>query len=155
MRRNDREITEKDDIIKIISRCQIINIAMSDGDVPYIVTVNFGFSDENELELYFHTAKEGKKIDVLKKNPRIAFNMISKYSTKTADLACRWGAFYESVSGEGVASFAQDWEKCGFFDRIMKQAGCNFQPIYDEESLNRTEIVKIKVTKITGKANLK
>lgn len=42
MRRKDREITDFDEIVAIMRKCDVCRIAVNDGDTPYIVPMNFG-----------------------------------------------------------------------------------------------------------------
>ena len=66
MRRKDREITDFDEMMKIIAKCDTCRVAMFDETFPYIVPLNFGTDvEDNQLYLYFHGAKIGKKIDLL------------------------------------------------------------------------------------------
>ena len=67
MRRKDREITDLNEIIKIVSECDVLHLGMCDNGVPYVVPVNFGFTYEDEtFTFYVHGAASGKKIDILK-----------------------------------------------------------------------------------------
>ena len=64
MRRRDREITDKQDILEVMRKCDVCRIALHDGDYPYIVPLNFGLQVENDMPvLYFHGALEGKKYE--------------------------------------------------------------------------------------------
>lgn len=68
MRRKDREVTDNCEINKIINSCQIIRLAFADGVAPYIVPLNFGFEEKDgKRTFYFHGAKEGRKLDLIKK----------------------------------------------------------------------------------------
>lgn len=74
MRRKDREITAFDEIMKIIAKCDTCRVAMFDETFPYIIPLNFGTDlDDNQLYLYFHGAKIGKKIDLMKRNKNVSF----------------------------------------------------------------------------------
>ena len=67
MRRKDREINDVKEIINILDMCKTASVAMLDGDVPYVVPLSYGYEiRDNILVLYFHCAKEGRKIDILK-----------------------------------------------------------------------------------------
>ena len=71
MRRKDREIQDVGDIIKIIEKCKFARIALSQNNIPYIVPMNYGYTFENnKLTLFFHSALEGKKIDIIKNKDR-------------------------------------------------------------------------------------
>lgn len=74
MRRKDREITDFDEMMKIIDRCDVCRLAISDEDFPYIVPMNFGTEvKDGTLYLYFHCAQQGKKIELLKKKQSCYF----------------------------------------------------------------------------------
>jgi uncharacterized protein len=70
MRRTDKEIKNKDEILAIIKKATIMRLAMSDKDSPYLVPLNFGYRDES---LFFHCAKEGSKLDIIRQNPKVCF----------------------------------------------------------------------------------
>ena len=62
MRRKDREITDFNEMIEIIKKCDVCRIALNDEAFPYIVPLNFGLDVQGEqVFLYFHAAMEGKK----------------------------------------------------------------------------------------------
>jgi nitroimidazol reductase NimA-like FMN-containing flavoprotein (pyridoxamine 5'-phosphate oxidase superfamily) len=61
MRRSEKEITAKTEIESIIQQSMVCRLAMSEGQIPYIVPLCFGYRNDT---LYFHSAKEGKKLDI-------------------------------------------------------------------------------------------
>ncbi len=67
MRRKDKEIKDRSEMIAIIEQAKYITIAMSRDNEPYLVTLSHGY-DRAKHCFYFHCADEGKKIDILKKN---------------------------------------------------------------------------------------
>ena len=76
MRRKDREITDKQQINAIIEACDCCRIAFPAEDAPYIVPLNFGYTDDkNKRTLYFHGAKEGRKIDLINKTDYVGFEI--------------------------------------------------------------------------------
>jgi len=115
MRRKDREVTDIREIEKIFAMCEICHIAMLDDDSsPYIVPMSYGYKifEDGALELYFHSAREGKKIDLLKKNPRVCFEISREGNVVCPDDYCQAGIdFYESVIGKGEAIFLEGDEK--------------------------------------------
>ena len=72
MRRSDKEINDPKTILRIIEEAEVCRIALSDGEKPYIVPMNFGYKDNS---LYLHSASEGEKIDILKSNNNICFHV--------------------------------------------------------------------------------
>ncbi len=69
MRRTDREVKDTAEIMKIIEKCDVCRLGLSDGNVPYVVPMNYGYEySDGKLTLYFHGAKEGKKLQIIQNN---------------------------------------------------------------------------------------
>ena len=72
MRRVDREVTDRLQIKSIIEQAKIVHIGMIDESRPYVVPMQYGFEFiDGKLTLYVHCAKEGRKLDIIKKNPSV------------------------------------------------------------------------------------
>jgi nitroimidazol reductase NimA-like FMN-containing flavoprotein (pyridoxamine 5'-phosphate oxidase superfamily) len=115
MRRNDRIVKDPRGIEEIILRCRTCRVAMVDDGFPYVVPLSFGyrFIDGDTLELYFHSAHEGRKIDVLRKNNKVCFEMSYEGEPLFADTPCNSGYYFGSVIGNGEVLFVNDpTEKC-------------------------------------------
>ena len=149
MHRNEREITDKKDIDDIIRRCRVCHLAMCDEGQPYIVPLNFGYDGRF---LFFHTAPEGRKIDIIKRNNRVGFEFDILHDIVTAEQACKWGAKYESVMGSGTAEIVDDLEaKKEALQLIMRQYG-NGTWDFKEEILKKTLVLRVRILEISGKA---
>lgn len=149
MRRKERAITDKQTIESILKEAHICRIAMCDEDLPYIVPMNFGYKDAC---IYLHSAKEGRKIDILKRNPHICFEVESKVEIKTGEKACNWGMKYISVIGSGKVIFVyEEQEKLEALNILMEKYAGTTAFEYREESLSKVQILKIKIEEMTGK----
>ena len=148
MRRKEKEITNREDIEKFLRQSKVCRLAMVDGDKPYMVPLNFGYSDGC---LFFHCAKQGRKIDLIKKNPNICFEVDELIRLKKASLACDWGIDFKSVIGSGKAQFLEDSkEKTQALNAIMSQySGRTFE--YPDEMLEKTHVIKVVIDEMTGK----
>ena len=150
MRRRDKEVTDKKAIEDIILNAVVCKLAMCDGHHPYIVPLCFGFKDNT---LYFHSAQEGKKIDMLKKNPNVCFEFDIFTQVIKSAKACKWGMKYRSVIGYGKASFiTNDDLKRQAFDIIMNQYE-NGAFTYEDALISSTVIIKVDIESMTGKAS--
>jgi len=148
MRRADKEITSRAEIEGIIRRSLVCRLALADDNRPYIVPLCFGYKDNS---LFFHSAVQGKKIDIIKKNNRVCFEFDIDYDVIKADKACEWGMQYKSVVGFGQASFLEDSEsKRRALDIIMKQYSGK-SSAYPETKLKHTVIIKVDIEQMTGK----
>jgi nitroimidazol reductase NimA-like FMN-containing flavoprotein (pyridoxamine 5'-phosphate oxidase superfamily) len=94
MRRSEREIKDRALIDAIIRQCQVCRLGLSDGEEPYIVPLCFGYDGET---LYFHSAPEGKKLDILRNNSRVCFEFDIPEGMREAEQGCRWGIDRKSV----------------------------------------------------------
>ena len=95
-----RKITDIEEIEGIINKAIVCHIGLVDGDEPYVIQVCFGY-ERNVL--YFHSALKGRKIELIKKNNKICFEMETDVEVRRAEEACRWGLKYMSVIGVGRA----------------------------------------------------
>lgn len=154
MRRKDRQITEIEAIRAILDKAKVLHLAMIDGARPYVVPMNYGYAlADGRLTLYLHGAKEGRKLDVLQQNDRVAFVLETDVSLVSGgDLPCKYGAAYASVMGEGRATILTDpVEKTDALTMLMKtQTGRNF---YITEAMTDTvAVLRIDVEAFTAKA---
>lgn len=154
MRRKDREVTDTAAIRAILDKAQVVHLAMIDGDRPYVVPLHYGYTLEDvRLTLYLHSAKEGRKLDVLRQNDRVAFVLETDLAPISGgDIPCKYGAAYASVMGEGRATILTDpVEKTDALTMLMKtQTGRNF---YITEAMTDTvAVLRIDVEAFTAKA---
>ena len=98
MRRKDREVTDINEIEKILLQCKICHVAMTEDGTPYVVPLSYGYKifEDNTLELYFHRALEGEKIEIRQdivnfvSNPEMLMAFMcgwTKYSLETRDFS--------------------------------------------------------------------
>ena len=113
------------------------------GDAPYVLPVNHVF---REGCIYFHCATEGRKLDLLRINPRIGFSTAVDIAVEGTTTR------YRSVCGTGVAEIvSDDAEKNNVLRAIAVRfkAPCLF-PV-SAEKLAATAIVRIRIESMTGK----
>jgi nitroimidazol reductase NimA-like FMN-containing flavoprotein (pyridoxamine 5'-phosphate oxidase superfamily) len=148
MRRHEREITDKEEIEAIIRQALVCRLAMVEGDTPYVVPLCFGYADH---ALYFHSANEGKKLEILKKNNRVCFEFDIDQSLKKNEEACAWGMRYKSVIGFGAACFLTDYEsKRKALDIIMRNYS-DKSFTYQKSAIEKTIVIKVDIEQMTGK----
>ncbi len=148
MHRKEREITDNAEIERIIKEASICRIGLVDGDEPYIVPVCFGY-EKNAL--YFHGALVGRKVEVIRKNNRVCFEMDTDVAMVSAGEPCGWATKYRSVIGVGRACILQsDEEKTHGLKVIMRQySEKDFN--FPKERLDSVLVVRIDVESIIGK----
>ena len=116
----------------------------------YVVPLNFAYLEGN---IYFHCAKVGKKVEMMRENPAVCFEVDRMIGIKEGDIACAYSCYYESVIGWGDAEFLMTTEEeRAALDLIMKKYAPGHSPSYSEKSLDEVAVVKIPLTRMTGKA---
>ncbi|MEL7570530.1 MAG: pyridoxamine 5'-phosphate oxidase family protein [Eubacteriaceae bacterium] len=152
MRRKDREITDRAEIISIIKKCDVCRLAMFDDKYPYIVPLNFGLNyDDDNIELYFHCAQEGKKLDLITKNNNVGFEMDTSHKLVVSDSPCGCTMEYESIIGNGIIEIVNEEQKEKALDFIVTQYTEKSNVAYDEKYLKAVTVLKLTVNNITCK----
>ena len=151
MRRNERQIIDRDSIDNIISRCRVCRLGMCDNGQPYIVPLSFGYDGRF---LYFHAAPEGRKVDILKRNKRVCFEFDILGEVISSSQACNWSMNYESVIGSGLAEIVAGADaKKAALDCIMRQYSSS-DWTFTEQALEATLVVCVRIEEMCGKARL-
>ena len=153
MTRREREITDRAEILDILDRCSILHLGLVDGDEPYVVPMNYGYTmdEDGHLTFYLHGATQGRKLDLMRKNPRVFLEMECDVAPFEGDVACRYGTAYKSLMARGKAVILEDpQEKMTGLSLFMKtQTGKNFE--FNEKLVKVVSIIKIHVKEYTAK----
>lgn len=148
MRRSEREIKDRGAIESILERATICRVAFSHDNLPYIVPLNFGYADNC---LYFHSAPEGKKIEIIKQNSNVCFEVDVDVELVEGGKACDWTVRYRSVVGFGKAFLVDDpKEKRRALDIIVGHYSDKSYE-YPDEEINNVAVVKVEIESMTGK----
>lgn len=148
MRRKEQEITDKAAIEAIIHRASVCRLGMSKGDEPYVVPLCFGYEDN---ALYFHSAREGKKIDILRENSRVCFELDVDPEIKESNRACKWGIRYLSVIGYGKASLIEDQELKQKMLSVIMAHYSNRSFSFEEGAVKKALVIRVDIESMTGK----
>ena len=148
MRRKDREVTDLSRMLEVLQACDCCRLGLVDGDEAYIVPMNFGFTQEDgNLVLYFHTVREGRKIDLLKKQTSVSFQADTGHGLKPGEHAGNFSFYYQCVMGKGQARLLSDnEEKITGFKAIMAHYTGKADWDYDIPCLDRVYVIKLTVT---------
>ncbi len=149
MRRKEKEITDRNELHQIIRDSLICHLACCLDDQPYLVPLSFGYDGHT---VYFHTAKDGKKIKYLVLNPRVCLAFESEVKLQTdLDLACNWTFHFRSVIAYGTAEELIDPDsRASAIKQIMLHYSDRDWKISDNE-LSRTILWRVQLDEITGK----
>ena len=152
MTRREKETTDLQDILHILDTAKVVHLGLCVDNEPYVVPMNYGYTlEEGELCIYLHGATVGRKIDIIRKNPKVFFEMECDVTPFEGKVACQYGTTYASVMGLGTAEILEVPEdKIDGLVKFMKtQTGKDFT--FDERMVSIVSVIKITATDFTAK----
>ena len=152
MTKRELQVTDLAEIQQILDTSKVLRLGLAVNNEPYIVPMNYGYIMNGEkLTLYLHSAMRGKKIDMLRANPRVFFEMDCDLTPFEGTKPCTYGLSYSSVMGRGEAAIVEDVEeKMEAMTILMKtQTGKDFS--FDEKLVGMVAVIRIDVDRYTAK----
>ena len=152
MTRREREVTDINKILEILDKAKVIRLGLVDGDEAYVVPMNYGYTyEDGRLTFYLHGARRGKKLDLIRQNPKVFFELDCDIVPFEGDVACKYGITYSSVMGRGTAVIVDDVEeKMKALTYLMKtQTSKDFQ--FNEKLVSVVAVIRIDVKEFTAK----
>ena len=152
MTRRELQITDRERILEILDTARVLHLGMAVDNEPYVVPMNYGYTEEEgKLVLYLHSAVRGKKLDMLRKNPQVFFEMDCGRAPFEGKVPCQYGLAYSSIMGKGRAYIVDDVEeKKRAMSLLMKtQTGKDFS--FEDRLVSIVAVIRIDVTEYTAK----
>jgi len=148
LRRNERYMSRRD-AEELLERVPVGRLGTSFRNEPYVVPLNFVYCDG---KIYFHCAKEGKKLEYIARNQRICFEVDEFIGIKESVKLCSFGTYYGSVIAFGDARLVEAERKSTVLKNLVeKYAKEMVDPAFDQEELEKIEVVEILIESMTGK----
>ena len=153
MRRSDREIKNREEIIDVLARCDVLRLGINTTDYPYVVPMNFGYETEGQsLTIWLHCATEGRKLDLIEQNRRVGFEADCSHKLIPSETACSFTMEYESVIGFGDIYICEDdISKIKGLKAIMNHYAPGKEFLYTESTLASVCVFRLEIMQITGK----
>ena len=150
MRRADKEITDPDELHRILDEALVLHLGMVDDGRPYVVPLNFAREGD---ELWLHCASEGRKLDCLRRQPSVCVEVERLIQITSGPTACgTWTSHFESVIGFGTATVLSDDEhKVHAMQTIMCKYSGKQDWEFSPETLAKIVIVRVNLESLTGK----
>jgi len=152
MRRKDREIKDREQIKGIIEENEVCFLGLCDENEPYVVPMNYGYKDNT---IYLHSAIEGKKLNIIKNNPKVCLVFNSDFELYLEGKPEEWTTYYKSVIAYGKAEIITDAEEKQEAINIIIGKFTDRDHEFRSEILERFKIIRIPLTEITAKGNIK
>lgn len=154
MRRTDRAVTDEADILDILSRCEVLHLAINTGAAPYLLPVSFGMEPDG-MTFYIHGAMSGLKYELLAQDNRVGFQLECTHGLVLEEENHSCSVDYESVMGWGLMDeLTEEGEKRHALDRIMHQYHAEDFP-YNPAHIPKTRILRLRVQERTAKRRKK
>lgn len=154
MRRIDREVKDTFEITEIMSRCEVVRLALNTQTVPYILPVNFGMEPDG-MTLYIHGAAQGTKYDLIAADNRASFEMDCCHGLVLDEMDHSCSMDYESVIGWGIIEeLTDETEKLHALRCLMGHYHAQDFPV-DLSPMKRTQILRLCIQERTAKRRRK
>lgn len=148
MRRIDRAVSDTEArTLLAAAEYGVLSMTSTDGE-PYGIPLNFALEGDY---LYFHCALEGRKIDLLTRNPRVSICAVGK----TELIPSAFSTKYESVIATGSAEMVEGDEKRKGLVLLVEKYSPQYVAegkAYIEKLFDATEVFRIRIDGVTGKA---
>ncbi len=150
--KREQAITDQGQILEILDKGKVLHLGLAVDNEPYVVPMNYGYTMENgNLVLYLHSAVKGKKLDMIRANPSVFFEIDCDLRPFEGKVPCQYGLSYSSVMGRGTARIVEDVEeKKKAMSILMKtQTGKDFS--FEDRLVSIVAVIRIDVTEYTAK----
>ena len=152
MTKRERQITDESQILQILDKAKVLHLGLCVDNEPYVVPLNYGYiMKEGKPVLYLHSALQGKKLDMIRANPNVFFEMDCDQMPFDGEKPCQYGLVYSSIMGRGTAHIVEDvQEKMEAMTILMKtQTGKDFT--FNERLVSIVAVIRIDVEEYTAK----
>ena len=155
MLRKDREVTDPVKIREIITACDCCRLGLCGGGRAYVVPMDFGFAEKDgHYAFYFHIAKEGRKIGLIRESGWAAFEMDCGHECVTGPRACDYTSRFQCVMGGGPVTFLETpEEKRAGLNAILRRVGGKDQWEIGEAALDGVCVFRLDVEELTCKVH--
>ena len=150
--KRERQVTDPEQIRHILDTGKVLHLGLSVNDEPYVVPMNYGYTmEEGRLTLYLHSAVQGRKLDMMRANPKVFFDIDCDLMPFEGRVPCQYGLVYSSIMGRGTATMVEDVEeKKQAMSLLMKtQTGKDFT--FEDRLVSIVAVVRIDVAEYTAK----
>ena len=152
MTKRERQVTDHSEIARILETGKVLHLGLAVDNEPYVVPMNYGHTfEDGKLTLYLHSALRGKKLDMMRKNPNVFFEIDCDLQPFEGKLPCQYGLVYSSIMGRGKAQIIEDVEekKQAMVHLMKTQTGKDFS--FEDKLVSIVAVIRIDVDAYTAK----
>ncbi|MBE6922718.1 MAG: pyridoxamine 5'-phosphate oxidase family protein [Ruminococcaceae bacterium] len=152
MTKRELQITDQQQILAILDTAKVLRLGLAVDNEPYIVPMNYGYiMEDGKLTLYLHSGLKGKKLDMIRMNPRAFIELDCDLTPFEGEKPCQYGLSYSSIMARGEAHIVEDVEeKMAAMTALMKtQTGRDFS--FNERLVSMVAVIRVDVSEYTAK----
>ena len=152
MTKRERQITDPKQIEAILDTAKVLHLGLAVDNEPYVVPLNYGYTmEDGKLVIYLHSGQRGKKLDMIRSNPRVFIEMDCDRVPFEGVMPCQYGMVYSSIMGRGEAHIVEDVEeKKKAMTILMKtQTGKDFT--FEDRLVSMVAVIRVDVAEYTAK----
>ena len=152
MTKRELQITDESRILQILDMAKVLHLGLAVNDEPYVVPMNYGYTMENgKLVLYLHSALRGKKLDMIRQNPKVFFELDCDRVPFEGDLPCQYGLSYASIMGRGTARIVEDVEEKKKAMSILMKTQTEKDFSFEDRLVSIVAVIRIDAAEYTAK----
>ena len=152
MTKRERQVTDPQQIKEILDTAQVVHLGLCVDNEPYVVPMNYGYTmEEDKLILYLHSAVRGKKLDMIRTNPKVFFEMDCDRKPFEGNLPCQYGLSYSSLMGRGTASIVEDVEEKKKAMSILMKTQTDKDFSFEDRLVSIVTVIRIDAAEYTAK----
>lgn len=152
MTRRERQVTDINEIINILNKSKVLHLGLVDGDEPYVVPMNYGYEFiDDTLVMYLHGARRGRKLDLIRANPKVFYELDCDIVPFEGEVVCKYGITYSSVMGRGEAYIVDDVEEKKHALSVLMKTQTEKDFVFDDKLVSVVSVIKIVTKEYTAK----
>lgn len=152
MTKREFQITDESRILSILDTAKVLRLGLAVDNEPYVVPMNYGYTmEDGRLVLYLHSAVRGKKLDMIRANPRVFFELDCDVTPFEGQVACQYGLTYSSIMGRGTARIIEDVEEKMQAMSILMKTQTRKEFTFNERLVSIVAVIRIDVEEYTAK----
>ena len=152
MTKRELQITDEGKIKAILDAAKVLHLGLAVDNEPYVVPMNYGYSlEDGRLVIYLHSALQGKKLDMIRANPKVFFELDTDRVPFEGEKPCQYGLSYSSVMGRGRAQIVEDVEEKKKAMSLLMKTQTEKDFTFEDRLVSIVAVIRIDVTEYTAK----
>ena len=152
MTKRELQITDENQIRAILDAGKVLHLGLCVDNEPYVVPMNYGYClEEGRLVIYLHSALQGRKLDMIRRNPKVFFELDCNWVPFEGEKPCQYGLSYSSVMGRGTAEIVEDVEEKKKAMSLLMKTQTEKDFTFEDRLVSIVAVIRIDVAEYTAK----